>query len=172
LTGNHLLDLQRLNGAIERSDYTGFEVITTVWRMLAALPLAELGRKAECVTCLEQARSLPRATTCTTYDAMLAGIEASCHLLGFDGQVILRDGKVSLNASTVWVDAIAFRHAQGSETPDEASILLPGRAALLSRGRANRRGGQPTAASTFGRAPSERTQRMLKTMLQDPGRDP
>lgn len=100
--GNHLLALEHLDGAFERSDYTGFEVVTAVWRIIGALPLAELGRRDECLARLAQADSMLRSTTCTTYDALMAGAEASCRLVMGDTESVVAPLRVALDSRQPW----------------------------------------------------------------------
>lgn len=100
--GNDRLALEQLDGAFERSDYTGFEVVTAVWRMLGALPLAGLGRRDECLTRLEQGARMLRATTCTTYDAMLAGIDATCRLALGERESAVPPLRVALDSRQPW----------------------------------------------------------------------
>ncbi|MFO1318113.1 MAG: BTAD domain-containing putative transcriptional regulator [Burkholderiales bacterium] len=52
-------------------------------------------------------------------DSMRVSLQRLRKLLGSDTHVTLRDGRVSLNPATVWVDAVAFRQAVSGASSDD-----------------------------------------------------
>ncbi len=53
-------------------------------------------------------------------DSLRVSLQRLRKLLGSDAFVVLREGRVSLAAQSVWVDALAFQQALGDDAPDDA----------------------------------------------------
>jgi DNA-binding SARP family transcriptional activator len=70
------------------------------------------------------------------HDALAVNLHRLRKLLGDNGSVILRDGRVSLDASRCWVDAWEFERllGQASSACDEGGAALAERALALYRG--------------------------------------